>query len=194
MIMTWVVSMSPVQSDNVTLAWVHPTEGAREEKMKLITPLGIAADGSGLYTASIAGVPENTELRFHIAAADSREARTSPYGAPVRSHRFTVGESRTLGAENLLPADFALHQNYPNPYEPSETEGTIIRYEVPMPGGIVRLELFDALGRRVQTLVDDFRGAGMHAVQFSAFLPSGIYYYALSSGDRQMMRRMLILQ
>ncbi len=193
-VMAWVASMSPVLESNVRLHWVHPTDGAQEAPMQLVSPLTVAADGSGLYSATIGGVPEGNEVRFHIAASDSRESRTSPYGAPTATHSFTAGESRTLGAEHLLPASLTLHQNYPNPYLPAENALTTIRFEVPMPGGQVRLDVFDALGRRVRTLVEGFRGVGSHSVDLTGTLPSGIYYYTLSSGDSQVMRRMLILR
>lgn len=193
-VMAWVASMSPVLESSVRLHWEHPTNGPQETAMSLVTPLSVAADGSGLYSTKISGVPEGSEVRFHIAASDSRESRTSPYGAPTSTHVFTVGESRTLGAEHLLPASLTLHQNYPNPYEPEVSNQTTIRFEVPLPGGQVRLDLHDALGRRVRTLVEGFRGPGVHSVDLTGVLPSGIYYYTLSSGDAQVMRRMLILR
>ena len=194
-VMAWVVSTSPVRSDDVRLTWTHPTEGSQEERMTLMRPLTSEADGSGLYTVTLPEIPENTEIRYYITAGDSRETRTSPYAAPERTHVLRIGDNSMLGADQYLPSAFALHQNYPNPYAPSESGSTLISFEVPLPGGAVQLRLYDMAGRLVQTLVDGYRGAGMHTVALqSSTLSTGIYFYSLTSGDTQIMRRMLILQ
>lgn len=196
-IMAYVISPSTVQGGQVTLTWEVDGASPVIESMTLMSPYPGVGEGSGLYSASIPAdaAPEGTEVRFHISGADVAESRTSPYGAPQRTHRFTAGENRMRGAENLLPADLRLHQNYPNPFSPAETPSTLIRYDIPLPGAHVRLEVFDRLGRRVATLVDAFRGAGSYAVPFAnTGLSSGVYYYMLSSGDTQVTRRMLILQ
>jgi hypothetical protein len=194
-IMAWVVSPSPVNSSDVRLTWMLPVAGPQEMKMTLMRPLGSEGPGSGLYSATLPEIPENTIVRFIVTAGDSRETRTSPFGAPQRAHEFVTGESRTLGAEHLMPAAFALQQNYPNPYAPSEAASTYISFDVPMPGGQVQLRLYDAAGRMVQTLVDDFRGAGVHTVEVSnSALSTGVYFYALTSGETQLLRRMLVLQ
>ncbi|MDT8323886.1 MAG: S8 family peptidase, partial [Bacteroidota bacterium] len=194
-VMTWVVSQSPVRSDDVRLTWLHPTEGPKQERMTLMRPLSTEADGSGLYTVTLPEIPANSKISYYITAGDSRETRTSPYGAPERTHVLRIGDNHMLGADKYLPAAFALHQNYPNPWTPSESGNTLIPFEVPMPGGNVRLRLYDMAGRLVATLVDGYRGAGLHTATLQgSTLSTGIYFYALTSGDTQIMRRMLILQ
>jgi hypothetical protein len=85
---------------------------------------------------------------------------------------------------DVTPKAFALQQNYPNPFNPS----TEIRYQVSGTSE-VRLEVFDMLGRKVSTLVNERQVAGEYQATFNAAgLASGIYFYRIdvrSSGGSQ---------
>lgn len=89
-----------------------------------------------------------------------------------------------------LPGEFALLQNYPNPFNASTTiEFNIIN------GRKVTLAVYDLLGREVQILVEGYRQAGVHAVNFDASsLPSGVYFYRLQAGSAVETKRMLLLK
>jgi sugar lactone lactonase YvrE len=100
----------------------------------------------------------------------------------VRGLRTSAGE-----AGNGVPENFSLEQNYPNPFNPS----TEIRFALPEAGPVL-LEVYDALGRGVATLVDGPMPAGTHSVQFDASgRSSGVYYYRLRAGGETQMRRMV---
>jgi hypothetical protein len=74
-----------------------------------------------------------------------------------------------------LPKKFNLSQNYPNPFNPA----TKIDYELPMDCK-VKLIIYDALGREIKSLVNDYQSAGLHTVEFDGvLLASGFYYYRL---------------
>ncbi|MDW7680058.1 MAG: sugar-binding protein [bacterium] len=74
---------------------------------------------------------------------------------------------------------YELFQNYPNPFNPSTT----IQYTLAKPG-IVKIELFNTLGQRMKTLVNQFQQEGNHTIHFDAKeLSSGIYFYRIQSGD-----------
>jgi hypothetical protein len=83
-----------------------------------------------------------------------------------------------------LPATFALHQNIPNPFNPSTT----IKYDVPEAVEI-RLEIFDMLGRLVRTLVNQRQLAGRYAViwdgrdEYGKIAASGVFIYRLRAGS-----------
>ncbi len=81
-------------------------------------------------------------------------------------------------ADDALPALFALHQNYPNPFNPT----TAIGFTLQAPG-VVSLNVYDAAGRRVRTLLrGENRPAGTHQVTFDASsLASGAYIYTLEA-------------
>lgn len=92
--------------------------------------------------------------------------------------------------EIATPASFALEQNYPNPFNPT----TQIRYALPEPSP-VRLEVFNLLGQRVATLVDEWKSAGSHGVNFDASgLSSGVYLYKLTSDQAVTVRRMVVMR
>jgi hypothetical protein len=88
------------------------------------------------------------------------------------------------------PRLFSLDQNYPNPFNP----GTTIKYELPK-SSMVRLSVYDMLGREVTVLVDEKREAGYHEVRFDGSgLASGVYLYRLQAGDFIHTRRLLLLR
>ncbi|MBE0643778.1 MAG: S8 family serine peptidase [Bacteroidetes bacterium] len=194
-IMAWVVSKNTVDAGSVTLEYAAGGT-AQSVPMKKLDNYPGEGSGSGLYAADISGLAVGTEVLFNVRASDSRETRTSPYGAPEHRHQFVVGESRTLGAENMMPADFALEESAPNPFVTGDGGTALISYSVPMPGANVQLRLHDGLGRVIRTLVDDYQGPGVHSVTlWDAWgLSTGVYYYSLSSGERQIMRRLVIVK
>jgi 3',5'-cyclic AMP phosphodiesterase CpdA len=86
--------------------------------------------------------------------------------------------------------NYKLSQNYPNPFNPS----TAIRYDLPK-AGFVKLTVFDALGREVESLVNEKQSAGTYEVTFSGMnYPSGVYFYRLQSGDYTDTKRLLLLK
>ena len=91
----------------------------------------------------------------------------------------TIIENGTLISvgENTIeqPQDFKLHQNFPNPFNPS----TVINYELTSFSN-VELKVYDILGNEVETLVNDLKQPGIHSVSFNgSSYPSGVYYYRL---------------
>jgi len=92
--------------------------------------------------------------------------------------------------ESDLPEAFALKQNYPNPFNPV----TVIRYQLPEAGN-VRLEVFDIMGRRVETLVEEQKQPGYYEVTFDASdLSSGTYIYRIETGDFSDTMKMLFVK
>lgn len=89
-----------------------------------------------------------------------------------------------------VPSTFTLDQNYPNPFNPS----TIIRYYLPDQAR-VRLSVYNALGKLVDTLVDETQRAGVHEITFDASnLSSGIYFYHLIANDQSTIRKMTLIK
>ena len=93
-----------------------------------------------------------------------------------------------------LPRSNALGQNYPNPFNPS----TLIPFQISA-GGRVRLDVFNVLGQRVVTLVDEARPAGLHRAQWDGTdgggrsVGAGVYIYRLSAGQWQEARKLLLV-
>ena len=92
--------------------------------------------------------------------------------------------------EAKLPDRYRLEHNYPNPFNPQTTIG----FALPE-AEEVRLAVYDALGRHVQTLVDGHRTAGHHEIVFRAGpLPSGVYLYQISTGGFTSTRSMVLMK
>ena len=92
-----------------------------------------------------------------------------------------------------VPHEFALIGNYPNPFNPTTT----IRFDVPE-ATKVRLEVYDIMGRRVATLVNNELQAGRHEVSWNAqndaglSVSSGLYLYRLEAGSFTATSRMVL--
>ncbi|MGH7594945.1 MAG: T9SS type A sorting domain-containing protein [bacterium] len=92
--------------------------------------------------------------------------------------------------ENGVPLSYNLSQNYPNPFNPS----TKISYSIRKPG-LVRVELYNTLGQKVRTLVDEVKPAGTYTLEVQANnLPSGVYFYRINAGDFKQTRKMLLMK
>jgi hypothetical protein len=94
----------------------------------------------------------------------------------------------TRGSE--IPSYFELCQNYPNPFNPS----TRIKFSVPEPCAL-KLVIYDAAGREIETLVDEVLRAGTYEVNFNGDdLSSGIYYYNLITDAFTQSKKMVLLK
>jgi hypothetical protein len=93
-----------------------------------------------------------------------------------------------LGKADLK--NFTLHQNYPNPLNPS----TVIRYELPVNSNVT-ITVFDVLGNEVATLVNEPKPAGSFEVNFNGSnLSSGVYYYRLKAGSFIETKKFVLLK
>ena len=92
------------------------------------------------------------------------------------------------------PQGFALGQNYPNPFNPS----TVIPYQL-LTAAHVRLEVFNVLGQRIETLVNEERPAGIHTAVWDATdaasqaVAAGVYIYRLRGAGMELTRRMVLI-
>ncbi len=100
---------------------------------------------------------------------------------------------------SITPERFQLHQNYPNPFNPA----TEIKFSI-VEAGKVELEIFNTLGQRVKTLVDEHKAAGSYSIFWQGSddlrrnVSSGIYFYQLtingSDFNKVLMKKMVKLQ
>jgi len=100
--------------------------------------------------------------------------------------RITTGTDE----KTLTPINYSLTQNYPNPFNPSTT----INYSIPK-SSFVNLSVYDILGRKVSTLVNEEKTAGNYKVGFNAInLPSGMYFYKIKMGSFVQTKKMVLLK
>lgn len=95
-----------------------------------------------------------------------------------------------LEAELNAPHILVLNQNYPNPFNLN----TRIDFTIPKQA-IVRLEVFDVLGRKVITLIDEPKSTGNYSINFDASqLSNGLYFYHLLFEDKVLTRKMTLIK
>ena len=111
-------------------------------------------------------------------------------GGPVFSSE-PIRVDIVASVEGRAPIEFALHQNFPNPFNPE----TIVKFSVATTAQ-ARVSLFNLLGQRVVTFYDDIAEAGrLYKVKVNGRgLTSGVYYYRLESGGKSLLRKMLLLK
>ncbi|HEY9165514.1 MAG TPA: T9SS type A sorting domain-containing protein [Candidatus Kryptonia bacterium] len=128
------------------------------------------------------------EFRIHIY---------SLFSGTVYFDDMTVQEGLT-GVKDigkLIPAKFEVFQNYPNPFNPTTT----VSYALPNPS-LVKVVIYDILGREVKTLVDDKQGPGVHNVIWGGLnnsgqqVASGIYIIRVTAGSNVQVKKMLLLK
>ena len=92
--------------------------------------------------------------------------------------------------EEPFNTNYELYQNYPNPFNSS----TIIKYTLYRPSW-VSLTIYNMLGIQIEKLIDEYIGSGLHSVNFDASkYASGIYFYKLSCGKYQSVKKLLYLK
>jgi len=85
---------------------------------------------------------------------------------------------------------FSLSQNYPNPFNPT----TKISWQSPI-SSHQTLIVYDVTGKEVATLVNEYKSAGKHQMDFNAStLASGIYFYRIETGNFSQTKRMMLIK
>ncbi|MEX0778685.1 MAG: T9SS type A sorting domain-containing protein [Balneolales bacterium] len=145
-----------------------------------------------------------TSYEFEIASATANKQKVSSAlikqakltaGSSAMSERFmlTINSGTVTGAElfdRQLPLAVALHQNHPNPFNPT----TSIGYELPE-AAYVHLAIYDVMGREISVLVSETKPAGIHQVTWDAQgVSSGIYLYRLVAGGKVMNGKMTLIK
>jgi len=88
------------------------------------------------------------------------------------------------------PTSFELYQNYPNPFNPATTIKLSLQK-----AGKVELNIYNVLGQKIAALIDKSLNAGTYQVNFDTNnLPSGIYFYELSSQDIKLVKKMSLIK
>ncbi|MBS1553195.1 MAG: T9SS type A sorting domain-containing protein [Bacteroidetes bacterium] len=93
-------------------------------------------------------------------------------------------------SNNQLPKEYSVNQNYPNPFNPS----TNIQYEIPF-DNFVSIKIYNLLGKEVMSLINDFKKAGSYNLSFDGSnLPSGVYYYKITAGNFEQVKKMILVK
>lgn len=130
---------------------------------------------------------------WHIAAPEPGEIVTIEYDYPLQPgiDEFIFSEIvSSVEDDKIAGEDFYLDQNYPNPFNPT----TKINYRI-TDANFVEVEVFNILGERVKTLVNEFQKAGNYSLDFrGGNLSSGVYIYTLKAGEYFSSRKMILIK
>lgn len=131
-----------------------------------------------------------TQLRSQVYLKDSKiKTRTKQLG------QLKLAVDPTFTGTNVVPTEFSLRRNYPNPFNPTTTIGYDLAQD-----GTTRLEVYNLLGQRVRSLVTGFQLAGTYQVSWNGQndvghqVASGVYFYRLQAGRYVKTNKMLLLK
>ncbi|MEJ2105159.1 MAG: T9SS type A sorting domain-containing protein [Ignavibacteriaceae bacterium] len=89
-----------------------------------------------------------------------------------------------------ISSSYKLYQNYPNPFNPTTT----IKYDLPQ-SSVILIQIFNNLGEKVKTLYSGLQSSGTHEIVFDgSSLPSGIYFYQITTKDFSQTKKCLLLK
>jgi len=153
----------------------------------------VGSDGGGVLISTDAGTSYNYmnenlgNHNVHCLAIDNDGRLLAGTDNGIYMYDFPVNIDE---ADNSLPRNPSLYPSYPNPFNAATT----IKYDLPISSEI-RLDIYDILGRKVQTLVNSTQPAGEYSVIWNAdgFL-SGVYFYKLTSGRFEQSEKMILLK
>ena len=135
--------------------------------------------------------PTNPNYGFIIADTDQDWVRVSTSVPLMQNILFRLGTITGIQPiSNEVPNKFSLSQNYPNPFNPS----TKIIFALPN-SSFAKIVIYDALGREVETLVNEQLNAGTFEVDFDGTnLASGIYYYVIRTENFTDSKKMILIK
>ncbi len=100
------------------------------------------------------------------------------------------GAKNETKEEETIPTDYVLYQNYPNPFNPVTT----IKFDIPNPGQ-TELIIYDILGNKIKTLVNDVKQPGRYEISWDASgVSSGVYIYQLRVNEFITSKKMILLK
>lgn len=147
-------------------------------------------EGAAMYSGTAPARRVSTFLLNDVADAMTTEG----WELFIASVKWAMYYEETSGVDDDLkldiPSKFILHNNFPNPFN----KITNIKFSIPTQTD-VQLSVFNVLGEKIATLVDDIRPAGDHKVTFNASgMSDGLYFYRLVSGSHTITKTMLLLK
>jgi len=175
------------------LEWSTATEtnnfGFEIERNAPLNPPEGGTFGNWITIGFVKGNGTTTE-RQDYSFIDEGLGGTVYYRLKQLDYDGTFGYSDVIEVNSVNVNTIELAQNYPNPFNPT----TNIKFQIGN-DGFVSLIVYNSLGEKVKTLVDEFKSAGSYQITFNAIdLPSGIYVYNLKAGNYIQSKKMILLK
>ena len=157
-----------------------------------LTTTGLFVTHGTLADAAVENGVTNLTWTWDVWSSDGFEYTPSSSG----ERTITVDVSDMLGIDGLsLPTEFALHNNYPNPFNPV----TNIIYDIPEVTDVT-LEIYNVMGQRVRTLAQGSHEPGRYQIVWNATndfgqgLSSGMYIYRIQAGDFVSVKKLVLMK
>ncbi len=144
-----------------------------------------ATPSSGIYSWT---VPNTPAIQGLLKVTDA----SNPELFDVSDSTFLIKVPTSMKDEFLsgVPTEYALFQNFPNPFNPQTT----IFYSLPEES-FVQIKVYDIIGNEVKVLVSEHKPVGNYQVSFDGHeLNSGIYLYRIMAGSYSETRKMLLIK
>ncbi|SMO83935.1 T9SS type A sorting domain-containing protein [Gracilimonas mengyeensis] len=203
---TWQASQD-FDGNNVTYEWVLYSAADTTEIIAVTSDDEGAAAQATLPYETVDGLLENLGLNegesedflWNVRISDGADTLAVSQGYEIETNSFTPlyytltlekGGPVSNEMEGGIPQTYDLKQNYPNPFNPT----TKITFDLPE-ATQVELHVYDMLGRRVATIMNDRMTAGTHSLNFDATrLASGMYVYQIKAGSFASTRKMMLIK
>ena len=123
------------------------------------------------------------------------EATDGEFNVVSDSGKFVLNNVSLSTQIDIKPERFSLHQNYPNPFNPTTT----IAYDLPI-ASIVNITIYDMMGRKIKTLVNEYEAAGFKYTQWDGrndkneSVSAGLYVYLLQTEKFMQNKKMIFLK
>ncbi len=186
-------SKSPTTNIPATFTWYNEGSSFAPGRLDYVVFTNSVIELKNNFVLFTNALPQDSLSKYNLLYNDV--TRASDHLPHVVDFDFDpVVSVREIG-EEAIPKNFELYQNYPNPFNPNTT----IKYEIPgqahNDNTNVTLKIYDILGREVATLVNEQQTPGNYEVKFNAEkLNSGVYFYRLTAGNFNSIRKMIILK
>ena len=148
--------------------------------------VSMVVDGSFSYTFEAVKLKKQDIPPLSMLSVNAMQFKST------EANRFGITIRPTSVNNEVIekPKVFALEQNYPNPFNPSTT----ISYTL-SESGAVNIGVYNLMGQRIATLVDEYKTAGTHNISWNAQgASSGMYYYRLESNGNAITRKMTLIK
>jgi hypothetical protein len=147
-------------------------------------------DGNFKYNKLLYNLIKGDKLEYYFTyeKIDGTFVRDPKLSSYYENINYNVQEER----DNVLPINFTLFQNFPNPFNSS----TQIIYQISSTSSVL-LKVYDVLGQEVATLVDKVQSSGTYHSQFpilNSQLTSGVYFYRLQAGEFSETKKMILIK
>ncbi len=147
-----------------------------------------STSGQNVWDAPIDAT--NPTFRFVITAPGVHNYHCTPHLSLGMVGTITATPVSGISYVNKPVNDFLLNQNYPNPFNPTTT----INFSIPA-ASVVKLEVFNSIGEKIETLVNRELSAGNYNYEWNASnLTSGVYFYKLQAESFVETRKMILLK